>query len=63
MCDFGLYRDDGLGASKGPPRQKDLIKKKVCTIFSKNGLRIRQTNGKIPQHDTRFKERYISTLF
>ena len=39
-CDFGLYRDDGLGVSKATPRQTDLIKKKLCTIFSKNGLRI-----------------------
>ena len=39
-CDFGMYRDDGLGVSKATPRQTDLIKKKLCTIFSKNGLRI-----------------------
>ena len=39
-CDFALYRDDGLGVSKVTPRQTDLIKKKLCTIFSKNGLRI-----------------------
>ena len=39
-CDFGLYRDDGLGVSKATPRQTDLIKKKLCTIFSKNGQRI-----------------------
>ena len=40
-CDFGLYRDDhGLGVSKATPRQADLIKKKLCTIFTKNSLRI-----------------------
>ena len=39
-CDFGLYRDDSLGVSKATPRQTDLIKKKLCTIFRKNGLRI-----------------------
>ena len=39
-CDFGLYRDDDLGVSKATLRQTDLIKKKLCTIFSKNGLRI-----------------------
>ena len=33
-------RDDGLGVSKVTPRQTDLIKKKLCTIFSKKGLRI-----------------------
>ena len=39
-CDFGMYRDDGLGVSKATLRQTNLIKKKLCTIFSKNGLRI-----------------------
>ena len=35
-----LYRDDGLGVSKVTARQTDLIKKKLCTIFNKNCLRI-----------------------
>ena len=39
-CDFALYRDDGLGVSKVTARQTDLIKKKLCTIFKKNCLRI-----------------------
>ena len=26
-CNFGLYRDDGLGVTKASPRQAELIKK------------------------------------
>ena len=40
MCDFGLYRDDGLGISKASPRQIELIKKDLCGIFSSYGLKI-----------------------
>ena len=29
-CDFGLYRDDGLGISKASPRQTELMKKDLC---------------------------------
>ena len=32
-CNFGLYRDDGLGVTKASPRQAELIKKKLCGIF------------------------------
>ena len=39
-CDFGLYRDDGLGISKASPRQTELIKKDLCSIFSNYGLKI-----------------------
>ena len=39
-CDFGLYRDDGLGISKASPRQIELIKKDLCGIFSSYGLKI-----------------------
>ena len=49
-CDFGLYRDDGLGVSKATPRQTDLIEK-LCTIFSKNGLRI---TIKVNKHTVNF---------
>ena len=45
---FGLYRDDGLGATTAPPRQVELIKKDLCAIFSKHGLRITiEANKKI----------------
>ena len=37
-CNFGLYRDDGLGVTKAPPRQAELIKKELCSIFAKCGL-------------------------
>ena len=40
ICDFGLYRDDGLGISKASPRQTELIKKDLCGIFSSYGLKI-----------------------
>jgi hypothetical protein len=36
----GLYRDDGLGVSNATPRQLEIIKKKICAIFKKNGLSI-----------------------
>ena len=39
-CNFGLYRDDGLGVTKASPRQAELIKKKLCSIFAKYGLKI-----------------------
>lgn len=39
-CDFGLYRDDGLGISKASPRQTECIKKDLCGIFSSYGLKI-----------------------
>ena len=38
--DVGLYRDDGLAISNSPPRVTENIKKKICQIFSNNGLRI-----------------------
>ena len=45
---FGLYRDDGLGVTTAPPRQVELIKKDLCAIFSKHGLRITiEANKKI----------------
>lgn len=39
-CSMGLYRDDGLAAAHGTPRQIENIKKDVCKIFRKNGLNI-----------------------
>ena len=36
----GLYRDDGLAICHKTPRQIDLIKKEICTIFAKNNLKI-----------------------
>ena len=36
----GIYRDDGLIASTLTPRQNELLKKKICKIFSDIGLRI-----------------------
>ena len=48
-CDFSQYRDDGLGVSESTPRQTDLIKRKLCTIFSKkrseNHDRSKQAHG------------------
>ena len=37
---FGLYRDDGLGISNKSPREVELIKKDLCAIFRKQGLKI-----------------------
>ena len=37
---FGLYRDDGLGISNASPREVELIKKDLCTIFRNHGLKI-----------------------
>ena len=39
-CNFGLYRDDDLGVTKASPRQAELIKKELCSIFAKHGLKI-----------------------
>ena len=39
-CNFGLYRDDGLIVTKAPPWQAELIKKELCSIFAKYGLKI-----------------------
>ena len=33
-CNFGLYRDDGLGVTEASPRQAKLIKKELCSIFA-----------------------------
>ena len=37
---FGLYRDDRLGITKAYPHQTEKIKKNLCDIFSKHGLKI-----------------------
>ena len=39
-CNFGLYHDDGLRISRASPRQTELIKKDLCSIFSNYGLKI-----------------------
>jgi len=39
-CNFGLYRHDGLGVTKASPGQAELIKKELCSIFAKYGLKI-----------------------
>ena len=39
-CCFGLYRDDGLGITKASPRQTEKIKKDLCNIFGKHGVKI-----------------------
>ena len=36
----GLYRDDGLAICNKFPRQIELIKKDMCSIFTTNSLRI-----------------------
>ena len=46
--DIGLYRDDGLAVSMATPRQIELIKKKICQIFERNGLKVTiEANTKI----------------
>ena len=40
ICEFGLYRDDSLGISIASPRQTELLKKDLCGIFSRYGLKI-----------------------
>lgn len=37
---FGLYRDDGLGAIRGTPREVEQTKKKLCAVFREFGLSI-----------------------
>ena len=37
---IGLYRDDGLAATPATPRQVDILKKKICKVFSDNNLRV-----------------------
>ena len=37
---FGLYRDNGLGVTKASPWQAELIKKEMCSIFPKYGLKV-----------------------
>jgi len=45
---LGLYRDDGLAVSHGSPRQVENLKKKICTVFRRNELRITvEANKKI----------------
>ena len=45
---FGLYRDDGLGIVKTSPRKLELMKKDLCAIFRKYGLKITiEANKKI----------------
>ena len=36
----GLYRDDGLAITNATPKDTENIKKEICRIFNKNGLRI-----------------------
>ena len=45
---FGLHRDDGLGITIASPRQSEKIKKNLCDIFGKHGLKITiEANKKI----------------
>ena len=45
---IGLYRDDGLAVSHATPRQIELMKKKICQVFQKNGLQITtEANAKV----------------
>lgn len=37
---FGLYRDDGLGAVRATPKQAETIKKQLCKIFRDHSLNI-----------------------
>ncbi|KAL5010142.1 hypothetical protein ScPMuIL_012447 [Solemya velum] len=38
--DVGLYKDDGLAISPKTPRQTELIKNQICSIFTNNILKI-----------------------
>ena len=43
-----LYRDDGLATTNTKPRDTENIKKEICRIFNRNGLRITiEANKKI----------------
>ena len=45
---FGLYRDDGLGVVKATAREIESVKKDLCAIFNKYGLKITiEANKKI----------------
>ena len=50
---FGLYRDDGLGALKATPREIEIIKKDLCSIFNNRGFKItidrQQENSRFPR--------------
>ena len=37
---MGIYRDDGLAICKSTPRQAELTKKNICSIFRSHGLKI-----------------------
>ena len=44
----GLFRDDGLATTNTTPRDTENIKKEICRIFNRNGLRITiEANKKI----------------
>ncbi|KAK3745372.1 hypothetical protein QZH41_001400 [Actinostola sp. cb2023] len=48
---IGLYRDDGLGFFKEPPREMEKIKKYICKIFKENELSITiEANKKVINH-------------
>ena len=38
--DIGLYRDDGLAVLRLRPRQAEMTKKKLCSIFKEHGLSV-----------------------
>ena len=40
LPNVGLYRDDGLAVSSATCRQIELMKKRICTIFENNGLKV-----------------------
>lgn len=45
---FGLYRDDGLSVIKATAQKIENIKKKLCNLFKRHGLRITvEANSKI----------------
>ena len=49
-ANLGKFRDDGLGVSSATPRQREQIKKKICEVYSKHGLKITaETNKTVVQ--------------
>ena len=50
-ANFGLYKDDGLAASSTSPRGIENIKKKICEVFKRFGLKITiEANLKVVQY-------------
>ena len=48
---FGLYKDDGLAVTRLSPQRAENVKKKICSLFQKHGLRITiEANKQVVQY-------------